>query len=85
MKKIYVKPEIMFEDFSLSNAITAGCEATTNQPSYNQCGIDFSGLVVFMQGMTGCTDIQVDNVGGDGEWNGLCYHVPNGGDNLFTS
>lgn len=85
MKKVYNKPEIMFEDFSLSSAITAGCEAKTNLPSLNQCGMDFSGLVVFMQGMTGCTDIAVDNVGGDGEFNGICYHVPSNGENLFTS
>lgn len=85
MKKVYSKPEIMFEDFSLNNAIAAGCEATTNLPSSNQCGIDFSGVVVFIQEMTGCTDIKVDNVGGDGEYNGLCYHVPTGNNNLFTS
>lgn len=85
MKKIYTKPEIMFEDFTLSNAIASGCEEKTNLPSSNQCGMDFSGMTVFMDGMSGCTDIKVDNVGGDGEFNGICYHVPSGDNNLFTS
>ena len=85
MKKVYTKPQIEFESFTLCNNIAAGCETTTNLPSANQCGMDFSGLVVFMTGMTGCTGIQIDNVGGDGEFNGICYHVPNGDNNLFTS
>ena len=84
MKKPYSKPQIVFESFSLSQNIAAGCEVVTNTPSRNQCGIDFSGAMVFMEGMTGCEHIQVDNVGGDGEWNTICYHIPTG-QNLFTS
>ncbi len=85
MKKVYSKPEIMFEDFTLSTSIAGGCDVQTNLPSQNQCGMDFSGLTVFMTGMTGCTDIAVENVGGDGQWNEICYHVPTGDQNLFTS
>ena len=85
MKKAYSKPEIMFEDFTLSTNIAAGCETPTNLPSVNQCGFDFSGLKVFFSGMTGCGDIQVNNGGGDGDFNGICYHVPTGDNNLFTS
>lgn len=76
---------IVFENFSLSTNIAADCEAKTNLPSNNTCGIDMSGKVVFLTGMGGCSDIQVDNVGGDGAWNGLCYHNPNNGDNVFNS
>lgn len=82
MKKNYVKPEIMFECFSLSSNIAGDCEAKTNMPSNNTCGLDFSGLIVFMTGMAGCTDIQVD----EGEsFDGICYHVPSGDNNLFNS
>ena len=82
MKKAYKKPEIVFENFSLSTSIAAGCENPTNLPSKNQCGLDFSGLMVFMNGMTGCEDIQIAE--GD-DFDGICYHVPTEQNNLFTS
>lgn len=85
MKKAYTKPFVMFHDFSLTTSIAGDCEEKTNLPSNNSCGMDFSGAVVFMQGMEGCTDIKVDNVGGDGDFNGICYHVPSGDKNLFNS
>ncbi|MBQ8813365.1 MAG: hypothetical protein IJZ85_02555 [Lachnospiraceae bacterium] len=85
MKKIYTKPEIMFESFALSSNIAGDCEMQTNLPSNSTCGLDFSGLKVFLDGMGGCSDIEVDNVGGDGEYNGICYHVMTGGKNLFAS
>lgn len=87
MKKTYSKPEIVFESFSLSQNIAAGCEVKTNTPSQSECGIDFGGSMLFvdgMNGMNGCKDIAVDNVGGDGVYNGICYHVPTG-ENLFNS
>lgn len=85
MKKLYTKPIVIIENFSLSTNIAGDCETKTNIPSNNSCGLDFSGLMVFMQGMNGCTDIKVDNVGGDGVFNGICYHVPSGNNNLFNS
>ena len=85
MKKAYTKPEIMFEDFTLSSSIAGTCEEDTNVHSMGNCGMDFSGLMVFLDGMGGCTDIKVDNVGGDGDFNGICYHVPSGDNNLFNS
>lgn len=85
MKKVYVKPQIVFENFALSTRIAGDCEEKTNLPSNDSCGLDFSGLKVFLDGMGGCTDIKVDNVGGDGEFNGICYHVPSGDNNLFNS
>lgn len=85
MKKTYAKPQIVFESFIMSTNIAGDCEEKTWLPSNNSCGMDFSGLVVFMQDMNGCKDIQVDNVGGDGEFNGICYHVPSGDNNLFNS
>ena len=82
MKKVYEKPAIVFESFTMSTNIASGCENPTNLPSWNQCGLDFSGLMVFMTGMTGCEDIQVNE--GD-SFDGICYHVPTEGNNLFTS
>lgn len=82
MKKHYEKPQILFESFTLSTNINAGCEHKTNLPDWNQCGIDFSGLTVFMTGMTGCTDIQITE---GGNFDGICYHTPVEGNNLFAS
>lgn len=85
MKKVYSKPEIMFESFTLSTNIAGDCEVKTDVQSNNSCGMEFSGLLVFMEGMTGCADIQVDNIGGDGNHNGICYHTLSGEKNLFNS
>lgn len=84
MKKAYSKPHILFEDFTLSTNIAGDCEIDTDTKGSNDCGLNFSGVMVFMQGMDGCTGIQVDNLGGDGEFNKICYHVPYG-QNLFNS
>lgn len=82
MKKVYEKPAIVFENFSLSTNIAAGCENPTNLPSHRQCGFDFSGLKVFSNGMSYCDDIQI----GEGEdYNGICYHTPTESNNLFIS
>lgn len=85
MKKKYEKPMILIENFSLSTTIAGDCEVKTNTQSQNECWLDFSGLKVFMNGMGGCSDIAVDNVGGDGQFNEICYHVPEGTSNLFNS
>jgi len=86
MKKTYKKPIAIIENFSLATSIAGDCETKTNMPSNNSCGLDFSGVTVFMQDMGGCAGgIEVDNLGGDGEFNGICYHVPTGDNNLFNS
>lgn len=82
MRKTYSKPEIVFEGFALSTNIAGDCGVQTDLPSNSTCGLDFSGMVVFMTGMGGCTDIKVDV---DGEFNGICYHVPTGDKALFNS
>jgi len=82
MKKRYEAPQILFESFELTTDISAGCENPTSLPSENQCGLDFSGLMVFHTGMTGCEHIQIT----EGEdWDGICYHAPSENNNLFTS
>ena len=85
MKKRYAKPEIMFEDFTLSTNIAGDCDTKTDTFGNSDCWLDFSGLKVFLEGMNGCSDIKVTNYGGDGEFNGICYHVPLESNNLFNS
>ena len=87
MKKTYKKPIAVIENFSLATSIAGDCEAKTNLPSNNSCGMDFSGVTVFLDTMAGCAggiEIGSDDFGGDGEFNGICYHVPYG-ENLFNS
>ncbi len=82
MKRAYSRPDIIFEDFSLSTAISAGCGEKTNMPSQNSCGMDFGPAgMVFTQQVSGCT-IKVED---DGVFNGLCYHVFCDESRLFTS
>lgn len=87
MKKKYVKPEFIFEDFSLNTTIAGGCGTPTKTPSYGQCGIDFSGLKLFLDTVAGCTDIQVkdEDLDGDEAYNGICYHVFSNGSSNFNS
>lgn len=88
MKKTYVKPEIIFESFSLSQSIAAGCEVKTNTPSSGQCGLEWGPDRLFLDTINDCKgDGKVTSVGGDGEANGICYHVfsNNSSYNLFNS
>lgn len=91
MKKTYSKPEIMFEDFTMSESIALGCEVTTNHALY-ECqykygrGGKFSVFAVeyncdYTEG------VDQDPTTGDYIFkaNGLCYHVPTESYNLFTS
>ena len=53
-KKKYSKPDIYFEDFSLSTNIAAGCE---KQPSNatEDCGVRWGNIFIFIEGINGCT------------------------------
>lgn len=82
MRKAYSKPEIFFEDFSLTSSIAAGCGITTDLQNAGTCGVSVSGYNVFFTGMQGCNDIPVSI---DGEFNGLCYHTPVEANLLFNS
>ena len=84
MKKEYSKPIVVFEDFALSTNIAGDCEIKTDLQSKNACGVDASGIQVFMTGMTGCFFEVPSDGGGDGEFGNICYHVPYG-ENVFNS
>ena len=88
MKKAYSKPEILFENFSLSTTIAAGCEAIVATPSKSQCGFDFGPYVIFLEAVGSlCTgDGRVTlNEDGDGGVDGVCYHVFSNDRNIFNS
>ena len=83
MKKVYSKPEILFESFAMSTNIAAGCyytNVTHGRDEYG-CGykLDRYNKVIFTSGM-GCTTTE-----DDGDYNGICYHVPSEESNLFNS
>ena len=80
MKKEYCKPDIMFESFSLSTDIAAGCTAIIDTHRGGECGVNMEGLVVFTDKVNGC-DFKIPDNGN----NGICYHVPTGENNLFNS
>ena len=91
MKKKYSKPDIFFEDFSLSTNIAAGCEEEPTT-STDACGIKFGkGKFIFTSELYGCNrvipdgsdDREVNMV--DDKGNGLCYHNPTEGYNVFLS
>jgi len=83
MRKQYVKPQIIFEDFSLSENIAAGCEIRINNSAQGTCGYAYEGgygATIFINETTGCS-VQIP----DSENNGFCYHVPIENNSLFNS
>ncbi len=81
MKKVYSKPEIIFEDFALSTNIAGNCEVKTNTPSQMQCAYysDFD-EAVFLDTIQACSTYPSEGV-----YDGFCYHVPTEDKNLFNS
>lgn len=82
MKKVYRKPAIVFENFTISTNIAAGCEVKTNTPSQMQCayGETEFGIPIFLDRVSACiSTVQ------DGENNTFCYHIPIESNTLFNS
>ena len=89
MKKAYTKPEIIFEDFTLSTNIAAGCEIIVNYARYEcqyEVGRGSNKKNVFADA-DGCEYSQgvVYEADGTPSYNGICYHVPIESNNLFMS
>jgi len=86
VKKVYSKPQIVFESFSLSQNIAAGCEITDpKDPILAMTGAGPDGGVGYAFSIS--CDVDVTNGGGDGGYNSVCYHVfnNNGAMNLLSS
>lgn len=83
MKKTYGKPDIVYENFSMSTNIAAGCEVKANYND-NICGVRWAEgtLSIFTDMAFGCTTKVMD---GSGDYNGLCYHNPTSANNVFIS
>lgn len=85
MKREYRKPEIMFEDFTLSTNIASGCELKINNQVSGTCGYPYEGgggttLFTAAAGSDVC-NIPIE----DSASNGFCYHVPIDTYNVFNS
>ena len=84
MKKEYVKPIVVFEDFTLNTNIAGSCEAKTNLQARGGCGWipddRWTLGAIFTDASTGC-EVTPSKAGYDT----LCYHVPDESYNLFNS
>jgi hypothetical protein len=83
MKKTYEKPDIMYENFSMSTNIAAGCEEKANYGEYI-CGVKWGegAFTLFTDAIFACKTKVVD---GSGEYDSLCYHNPTSENNVFIS
>ena len=84
MKRAYVKPDIVFESFTLSTNIATGCEHVANHTK-GVCNYTFrwgynQEYTIFDAGVANGCD--VDTI--DEEIDGICYHNPSS-NNIFTS
>ena len=79
MKLAYEAPEIIYEDFSLSASIAAGCEFKTSLPAEGSCGIMMEGDIFFVDVSTGCETTPPPGN------NTICYHNPYDSNSLYTS
>ena len=80
MKKVYSKPEIMFEDFTLNENIAGDCNIIIDNQTRDNCAyISTGGIATFLDGISVCVFTKPD---GDNE---ICYHVPLSTTDLFNS
>ena len=81
MKKEYCKPIVVFESFSMSTNIAGDCEQKINNQTKGVCAYESSGgIFTFTDSVAAC-----DFTTSDGKSDGFCYHVPEGGPNIFNS
>jgi hypothetical protein len=82
MKKRYSKPDLVFENFSLSTSIAAPCalRVPDGVERVGQGGIAAGMFAVFQNSTQGCNLIVKSGV-----WDGYCYHNPVEFNNIFVS
>ena len=89
MKKVYTKPLVVVEDFSLCTTI-ASCSIKTKTPSEYNCAYEvktgFGSFNVFTSALPDvCTVSEATDGSDDGVYNGICYHAPMSDSSLFNS
>ena len=82
MKKQYVKPLIIIENFSLNTDIAGDCEEIVGNPTKGTCAIESTGGVTYFDGKVGSA---CDYMESDDKYDEFCYHVPTEDKNLFNS
>ena len=93
MKKAYNKPDIYFDNFAMCTDIAGTCTYVTNTFYRGGCGLEYSDTItIFVEGVDAWTFKAPFNVTPgvtsgvmDGQYNGICYHVPAGDRVLFGS
>lgn len=84
MKRVYSKPEILFEDFAMATNIAAGCSLKIDGHSSGVCAYvvenEFTTSNIFTSAYAVCTTKE-----DDGEYNGVCYHTFEASTTLFNS
>ena len=85
MKKVYNKPEILFESFVLSTAIAGNCEQIFTLSQQFVCAIpDPYGIGMNIYNTSISDDCTVDGTGNE-LYDGFCYHIPTEALVLFSS
>ena len=85
MKKSYSRPDISFDDFSISVSI-ANCEIHVLGANAGQCAYEYDdGVRIFTSEVLGCLPQNGGIPIEDSANNGFCYHVPIESNNLFNS
>ena len=85
MKKSYTKPEIYFENFTLSTNIASNCDRPFSLQAQFVCAIPDAnnlGMGIFDPNRGGGCVIPGDQ---DAMYDGFCYHVPTENNMLFMS
>ena len=85
MKKEYSPPEIIFDSFALNEniaSVNSNCDRNLTGHYSGSCGLQFGNRVIFTVAASGCTFKVQD---GSPMANGLCYHIPTGGNKIFNS
>lgn len=87
MKKVYTKPVIVIEDFSLNANIAGDCEGEpVGNPTQGNCAVLGTGGVNIFSGTIGDCDFRPEDMGqAEDQWDGFCYHVPVEYATLFNS
>lgn len=75
-KKVYVKPDAMLVDFSLTSSIAATCVFIGNQAEAKDCNYSDNGWNVYSNENSTCV------IKSDKEF---CYHVPFADTSIFGS